>query len=79
MKTKISGQLILAASILIAVFLIYLTADRYLGLKQAELKQEAVRLCLEASSYTFDDGAGVVTREPIENTYQNCLELMDYK
>jgi hypothetical protein len=39
------------------------------------LRHQQVQGCMEVSSYTFSNGEGVTTVEPIETSYTKCLEL----
>lgn len=65
-------------AVLVTVGLAWVSLNQYLGIKAQETKNQAIQGCMELASYTFQDGKGVTTVEPIEKSYLKCLELKGY-
>jgi hypothetical protein len=67
-----------AGMVFAASFLALQKVDAYLQLKQAEVRNQAIDGCAQASKYQFTEVVDNTTRvfeEPNQGQYQQCLEL----
>jgi hypothetical protein len=77
-KTTISSSPLMGKAVLYSLTAlagIAMVAGVYYLQSEKWLQHQRVQGCMEVSSYTFTDGKGVTTVEPIETSYTKCLEL----
>lgn len=65
-------------TVLIAAVLAWQAIGKYIDIKTQEVKNQAVQGCLQVATYTFTNGKGVTTIEPIEKDYIQCLKLKGF-
>jgi hypothetical protein len=69
---------VIFTTLMVVMVVVYVLGNRYMEIQESQVRAEAVQGCMTVSSFTYENGEGVTTVEPIEKTYTKCLELKGY-
>ena len=68
------------AMVAIAMLLAFFRTGQLIDTRKQEVLNQAIDGCMKISSYTYvASKSGVTTVEPIEKSYEKCLELKNLK
>lgn len=67
------GQILIAVAILVVAVVGFMASGRFAGLKQQEIRNEAMYQCAMSSKYEVTDAGGATVSYPVEELYNKCL------